>query len=197
MFNKEILPGVELKLFEERHALALYSAVSADRDHLRQWLPWVDATRSSDDALEFIRKSLRQFSKNSGFHAGIWIDGECGGAVGCQAINWLNRKVEFGYWLARGAQGRGIMTAKRHDEAGRDLEIRRKPDLGDRHDDAVELRLAQLSASQDLGHRMPHQPADAQLPLARRADLLSVGGRSRHEYRAAARQSDRLISSTR
>lgn len=111
MFSKQILPGVELKLIEERHAPAMYSAISADRDYLREWLPWVDATRGTDDTREFIAKSLRQFARNEGFHAGIWVDGHYAGTIGCQAINWVNRKVEFGYWLGSRYTGRGVMTA--------------------------------------------------------------------------------------
>jgi len=111
MFRASLLPGVELKLLEERHAYALYSAISSDREYLREWLPWVDATRSTDDTREFIDKSLRQFAKNAGFHAGIWVDGEYAGTIGCQAVNWANRKVELGYWLGSRYTGRGIMTA--------------------------------------------------------------------------------------
>ncbi len=111
MFSKQLRPGLELKLVEERHALEVYSVIDANRRYLRQWLPWVDVTASPDSTLDWIRKALRQFAKNKGFHAGIWHEGQFAGTIGCQPISWLNRRVEVGYWLAERAQGKGIMTA--------------------------------------------------------------------------------------
>lgn len=110
MFSKQVRPGLELKLIEERHALEVFAVVEANRRHLRQWLPWVDATTSPDATLQFLRKALRQFARNKGFHAGIWLDGGFCGTVGFQVISWINRRVEIGYWLAGHAQGRGVMT---------------------------------------------------------------------------------------
>ncbi len=111
MFSKQLRPGLELKLVEERHALEVYSVIDANRKYLRQWLPWVDATTSAAETLEWIRKSLRQYAKNRGFHAGIWHEDAFVGVIGCQPISWLNRRVEVGYWLAENAQGKGIMTS--------------------------------------------------------------------------------------
>jgi ribosomal-protein-serine acetyltransferase len=110
MFFKQLMPGVVLKMMEERHALEIYSVVDANRHYLREWLPWVDATTSAEITRDFVRKTLRQFAKNEGLHAGIWVDETFAGTIGCQVINWLNRKVEVGYWLSEKAQGRGIMT---------------------------------------------------------------------------------------
>ena len=64
--------GFELRLLEERHAAELFTAVERNREHLRQWLPWVDVTRNQDDGLAFIRSSLEMFAANQGFAAGIW-----------------------------------------------------------------------------------------------------------------------------
>jgi ribosomal-protein-serine acetyltransferase len=110
MFSKQLRPGLELKLLEERHVLEVYSVVDANRRYLRQWLPWVDETTSPEITIEFIRKSLKQFAQNKGFHAGIWYDGAFCGAAGFQPVSWLNRRAEIGYWIAEYAQGKGIMT---------------------------------------------------------------------------------------
>src|SRR5258708_10889266 len=42
---------------------------------------------------------------------GIWCEGEFAGTVGTHKIDWMNRKVEIGYWLGSKFQGRGIITA--------------------------------------------------------------------------------------
>ncbi|HLH39566.1 MAG TPA: GNAT family protein [Bryobacteraceae bacterium] len=109
MFRAEIRPGIELRLLEERHAPALFHRIQHDRDYLREWLPFIEATHGEDDTLAFIRASLEQFSSNEGFAAGIW-GGELMGVIGTRKIDWMNRKVEVGYWIGREFQGRGIMT---------------------------------------------------------------------------------------
>ena len=110
MFRCEVRPGVELRILEERDAEQVFAAVDANRDHLRQWLPWVDATHHPEHTREFIRKSLEQFARNEGFSAGIRIDGAVAGAIGFLPINWTHRKAEIGYWLAKEHEGKGVMT---------------------------------------------------------------------------------------
>ena len=110
MFTKRIRDGVELKLLEERHAPQAFVAVDRDREYLRQWLPWVNPTKSAEDTRAFIKTTLQQFANNEGFAAGIWRDGDYIGTIGFHKIDWLNRKVELGYWLAEAFQGRGIIT---------------------------------------------------------------------------------------
>jgi len=110
MFRLTVRPGVELSLAEERHAPALFAMIDRERSHLRQWLPWVDSTRQESDTLQFIQSSLEQFASNSGFATIIWDRGQTAGVIGSHQINWLHKKVELGYWLAREFQGRGLVT---------------------------------------------------------------------------------------
>jgi ribosomal-protein-serine acetyltransferase len=70
----------------------------------------VDDTTSVGYTLNFIRTSLQQFANNQGFAAGIWCGDEYAGTIGAHKIDWLNRKVEIGYWLAAKFQGNGIVT---------------------------------------------------------------------------------------
>src|SRR5580698_10581145 len=110
MFSAAIQPGAELRLLEERHAPALFALVDGEREYLRQWMPWVDSRSSEADISAFIRNALEQFADNRGFSAGIWVDGSLAGVITLHKIDWLNRKGEIGYWLAREFQGRGVMT---------------------------------------------------------------------------------------
>lgn len=110
MFNHSIRDGVELRLLELRHAPAVYEAVVRNRAYLGRWLPWVDKTHSADDVEAFIKMSLEQFAANEGFAAGIFRGRDCLGTVGFHRIDWLNKKVELGYWLDEASQGKGIVT---------------------------------------------------------------------------------------
>ena len=110
MFERSLRGGVILKLVERHHADMLFAAVDRNREYLRTWLPWVDRTLSVNDIKGFIETTLQQFARNEGFVAGIWAGPEMIGTLGLHKIDWDNRKVELGYWLAEGFQGRGIMT---------------------------------------------------------------------------------------
>jgi ribosomal-protein-serine acetyltransferase len=110
MFSASLCDGIELRLLEERHAKALFLAVERERERLRPWLAWVDATNTEEDTLNFIRSVLEQFAENRGFAAGIWSGARLAGTIGVHRIDWTNRRVEIGYWLGREYEGRGIMT---------------------------------------------------------------------------------------
>src|SRR5262249_24708587 len=110
MFRATVRPGVELKLLEERHATTVFALIDKDRQYLREWLPFVDSTVTQDDTLAFIRFSLGQFAANEGLAAGIWQVSVFCGVLGTRKIDWMNRRVEIGYWIGRAAQGAGIVT---------------------------------------------------------------------------------------
>lgn len=56
------------------------------------------------------RRPRANSPRNEGLTLGIWCGGELSGTIGTHKIDWLNRRVEFGYWIASDLQGRGIMT---------------------------------------------------------------------------------------
>ena len=47
-----------LRLLREEDAEELFLRNDQNRDHLRQWMPWLDETKSASDTLNFIRRSL-------------------------------------------------------------------------------------------------------------------------------------------
>ena len=110
MLTRALFDDVRLVLLEPRHAEPLFRVVDQNRAHLRRWLPWVDATRSVDDTLAFIRHTQRQFGENDGVQTAILAGGEIAGMIGHVRIDWPHRTAYLGYWLAEAHQGRGIMT---------------------------------------------------------------------------------------
>lgn len=110
MLPHRISPDLSLEVLELRHANDLYRLTDANREHLRQWLPWVDDMKSVNDTRAFIQTTRRQLLGNNGFQTVVRYRGELVGAVGHHGVNWNNRCTSIGYWLARDAQGEGIMT---------------------------------------------------------------------------------------
>jgi ribosomal-protein-serine acetyltransferase len=128
MFSLRVDTEIELVLFEESQAQAVFDLTEQNRAHLREWLPWLDSTTTVEDTRNFIKSSLQQFAANNGFQAGIRYKGGLAGAIGFHFLNWSSRRTEIGYWLAQAYEGKGIMTRtarKLTDYAFNDLGLNR------------------------------------------------------------------------
>lgn len=110
MFRRSVADNLELRQFMAEDAEPLFAEVERNREYLRHWLPWVDATTSSDVVLSFISRSEEQFEDGLGPNFGIWLEGALIGSIGCHPIDHANRRCSLGYWIAAGQQGRGTIT---------------------------------------------------------------------------------------
>ncbi len=99
-----------LRQLAESDAAPLFGVIDSNRTYLRQWLPWLNTSKNPEDTLLFIRTAQEQFDNNDGFAAGIWYKNTIVGTIGFHKVDWLNRSVEIGYWLAEAYQGKGIAT---------------------------------------------------------------------------------------
>lgn len=105
-----ISDDLHLELIEPRHAEALFRLADQNRRYLRQWLHWLDETRSVADILDFIRRAQAQLGRNDGFQTALFYQGDIAGMIGLHGIDWQNRSASLGYWLAEPFQGRGLIT---------------------------------------------------------------------------------------
>ena len=110
MFGIQIDENLSLGLVEKRHAQALFNLTDASRAYLREWLPWVDFTKTVTDSEKFIEMTLNQFASNNGFQLAICYKGSITGMIGLHGINWANRSTSIGYWLGEDFQGNGLMV---------------------------------------------------------------------------------------
>lgn len=108
--NINVNKNTELHLLELRDADKLFSVIQKNRQHLRQWLPWLDINTQTKDSFDFIKRTQKQFADNQGFVMGIWDENEFVGVIGHNSIDWSQRISYPGYWLSKSAEGRGIMT---------------------------------------------------------------------------------------
>ncbi|WP_019636537.1 GNAT family N-acetyltransferase [Paenibacillus fonticola] len=111
MFTHIISNDLQLKLLEMRHAEEMFKLSDHNRVHLREWLPWVDDTKSVEQTKEFIQLSLNLFADNNGFSSGIFYKEKIVGCIGLHSIDWRNKQTSIGYWLSADQQGKGIMTS--------------------------------------------------------------------------------------
>jgi ribosomal-protein-serine acetyltransferase len=110
MIKIQVDNGLYLKSLELKDSEELLPLVDVNREYLREWLPWLDMTRSIDEMIAFIDSAVRQQSAGLGFQAGIWFQNQLVGVIGYHHLEWANRSTCIGYWLAEQFQHRGIMT---------------------------------------------------------------------------------------
>ncbi|RMF30319.1 MAG: N-acetyltransferase [Bacteroidetes bacterium] len=106
----QVEPGLALYLTHPRFAEALFQVVDAQREHLRRWLPWVDATRSPEDSRRFLYEAARFNKGGRRLTTLIVQNGYIIGSLGIVQYDGGNRWAELGYWIAAEKQGRGLMT---------------------------------------------------------------------------------------
>ena len=110
MFRRRLDDNTELRQLEEEQAVELRRLVEKNREHLREWLPWVDDNQTTQDSRVFLREARKMYRDTRTVTAGIWHMGQLSGVVGLNEIDWHNRSTRFGYWLDAGLQGKGIMS---------------------------------------------------------------------------------------
>jgi len=110
MLAHRISDTITLRLLQAHHAKILFDLVDSNRDHLRDWLPWLDKTLSEKDSAGFISGMLSTFASTGAFVCGIWHRERLCGVVGYNRIDLENRIGYIGYWLSKDAEGKGIMT---------------------------------------------------------------------------------------
>lgn len=110
MFTLKVDNEIELQLFQVHHSEELFHLVDTNRDHLRQWLPWVDNIISPFQYHSIIPMWLTQFADKTGLNTGIRYRGQLVGSMGFNGLDWINLQTSIGYMLSKEAEGFGIIT---------------------------------------------------------------------------------------
>lgn len=113
-YPKEFIEGE--RIFLRRHELAtapaMFACIDADRVRLREFLPWVDGTKSAKDSEEYIRHSHVGWQDQKIFDFGLFrkTDRAYLGNVGVHGIDWSDERAELGYWISGQGQGQGFIS---------------------------------------------------------------------------------------
>ncbi|MGD6856528.1 GNAT family N-acetyltransferase [Bacillus infantis] len=112
MFNRELDDEISLRLYQPEDAEELFNLTIESKEYLKQWLGWLDYTRTAEDSARFIQSSLDAFEKNGGHPqaAAIIYKGKIAGTIGFNEISPLHKIGVIGYWLGEKYQGKGIMS---------------------------------------------------------------------------------------
>ena len=102
----------ELGLHLARPELArpVFLAVDIDRLHLRQWLPWVDGTKTAADTKNFIQQSMKMNAEGKQLVTFLTWRGQLAGSLSVVKFIPDRKSCEVGYWLRSDLQGKGLIT---------------------------------------------------------------------------------------
>jgi len=101
---------ISLELLREDHAQELFELTDLNREHLREWLPWLDFTKSASDTKKFIETTIEQYKNNQGPQFALKYNGVLCGVNGFHKIDTLHKNGAIGYWLSKSYSGKGIVT---------------------------------------------------------------------------------------
>jgi len=103
---------VVLRKHELSFAETMFACIDQDRERLRVFLPWVDASKTLDDTLTYIKKSREEHDSGAGAAFGMYdrVTGVYMGNIGVHAILWDQECCELGYWVLRDYEGKGYVT---------------------------------------------------------------------------------------
>jgi len=99
-----------MRSLQKSDALKVYATVDSNRNYLRTWLPWVDASDSPTVTEDAIATWEKNYDNKTGVALGIFEHGEYIGNIGLHDIKRSNHSSAIGYWLAESHQGRGIIS---------------------------------------------------------------------------------------
>ena len=102
--------AIRLELTEETHAEPLLNLVNANRQHLKQWLPWVDHIQTLGDFSAYIIRCKQQHEEGTDVSFVIMMNDSAVGRIGIHHIKRQNSFGAIGYWLGEAFEGKGIIT---------------------------------------------------------------------------------------
>jgi ribosomal-protein-serine acetyltransferase len=105
----QVNQSVTLKILKIGDANIIFEAMNNNRMFLRKWLPFVDATKTVSDTQAFVKSIVDDVERRQEVFT-LWYNNEFAGLLGLKDIDYLNHKLEFGYWLIEKMCGKGIMS---------------------------------------------------------------------------------------
>ncbi len=98
--------GFEVRILEPRDAEEVFTLVDVNRERLRAWMPWVDATVGPADTRAFIEGDRASDGMDA---LGMYVEGRYLGGIGLRP-NAPHGDAEIGYWIGSAHEGRGFVT---------------------------------------------------------------------------------------
>ncbi len=104
------IKDLRLQLANEIYAEDLFKTIEENRQYLRQWLPWVDQTKTIQDSKVYLRYCKQGYASQTQAVLLLLYNTSVIGTIGFNNLDHGNHVGEIGYWLAQKYQGNGLMS---------------------------------------------------------------------------------------
>lgn len=103
---------IVLRKHELAIAEVMFARIDQERERLRVFLPWVDASKTVDDTITYIERSREEHDRGTGAAFGIYdrASDVYMGNIGVHAVLWDQECCELGYWLLGDFEGKGYVS---------------------------------------------------------------------------------------
>jgi ribosomal-protein-serine acetyltransferase len=87
-----------------------FKTISENREYLRRFLGWVDATKTKEDTFNFINGALKRYADKKEINYHIIRNQDIIETIGIWKSNEDTGTCEIGYWIAEYHSRKGIMS---------------------------------------------------------------------------------------
>jgi ribosomal-protein-serine acetyltransferase len=101
---------ITLRAWRESDIAQAFDVVIRNREHLQEYMHWMTPDYSLETATGFITNSIAKAAERKNLGLGIFRGEGIIGSIGFVEFHWAERKTEIGYWIAKGEEGKGIIT---------------------------------------------------------------------------------------
>jgi ribosomal-protein-serine acetyltransferase len=108
MTTIKIDTNIELRQIRTDDAPEFINLINKNRSYLREWLGWLDVTKTAVDLLRFITFTLKEIDSKKALCCLIWQKEQIVGIVHLREIDLVNKKAMIGYWVGEEFRGQGL-----------------------------------------------------------------------------------------
>ena len=101
---------ITLQLLGLEHTYPLFRCVMTNRVHLAKWFEWARKLHRLEEVEAFILESWERAKEGIEYQFGIWWQARLVGVISAHSIDRYTYSGEIGYWIAKSAEGNGIVT---------------------------------------------------------------------------------------
>lgn len=112
MFQYRIDEDLSLRMFTERDAEEFHLLTMDSKEHLQEWLGWLNQIQTIEDTMRHISGSLQSFVALGGLPTtfAIIYRRKIVGTISFNKISELHRTGSIGYWIGKDYSGKGIVS---------------------------------------------------------------------------------------
>ncbi len=103
------LTHLQFRFFEPGDAEELFEMIAGNRQHLRQWLYWVDGIKDIGSVKAYLQLVQHYLDEQKGVAYAILHEGRIIGQIDIHHFNREISSAQIGYWITKGYEGKGLM----------------------------------------------------------------------------------------